>query len=162
MDGGGVPMSDLDEAFLLGFVKGVLTGLSLPVVLSALRGRAILLPFLFAIACSSPLDLARRDFAASLRAANAAQMRFRTWDAQHQAEIVQKAKDRASGAKQLAEYRQRRSEVLKVAMQTEQVLDAVAEDLLVANAPQAQEAAERARQAAAELRMAVAKLRSEP
>lgn len=118
----------------------------------------VLLLFVFMVGCVSPLDLARKDFAASLRVANAAQMRLRTWDAQRQAEIVRTAKDRAEGQLALEEYRARRQRVLEVAKKTEAIMDAVADDLLLGSGGEATQAAERARRAAQELRQEVANL----
>lgn len=115
-----------------------------------------LIALLLFVGCASPLDLARKDFAASLRVANGAQVRLRTYDAQRQADIVKAAKTAEDGKVQLQKHRERRASAVRIAQETEVVIDAVAEDLLYGATSNAALSAGRARQAAWKLRKAVA------
>lgn len=125
-----------------------------------IAGTALVLLLLLggAGACVTPLDRARRDLASAAQVAAAAQNRLKTWDAQHQQELVRRSKTRGEAVEALRLYRARRALVMQQAAQTEQVMDAAADELLLQDAPRAQGGALVALRSAAALKDAVRRL----
>lgn len=122
-------------------------------------GAALVLLLLGALgACVTPLDRARRDLAAAAQVAAAAQSRLKTWDAVHQQDLVRRSKTRTEAQEALRLYRARRALVMQAARDTEQVMDAAADELLLQDAPRAQGGAVSALRSAAALKDAVRKL----
>ncbi len=107
------------------------------------------------LACVRPLDQARQQFTAALQVTTAAQTRLKTWDAQHQLDLVSAAEKREVAVKALAAYRDQRRRVEQLARDTEAVMDEAADQLLLSDQPAALDAAQRAQLAASRFRAAV-------